>query len=213
MKFRQENLSFNQMPNWLRLIYNIKMNLKYKFGFTLIELLVVVAIIGILSSVVLSSISSARAKARDARRLADMHSLQVALELYRNANGSYPVTLGPKESSCYTGGGNSEAQGGWITPLTPLVSGGYLPALPVDPLNNGTVGGGNPKYCYIYDKDSTASVFNECIDTQTLEIVDITNYEYFLYVSLENPPAKHWKLYWNNSSNPPVNYCILGPHI
>ena len=63
-------------------------------GFTLIELLVVIAIIGILSSVVLASLNTARQKARDARRISDIKSLQLALELFANDNGGdYPGTL------------------------------------------------------------------------------------------------------------------------
>jgi type II secretion system protein G len=61
-------------------------------GFTLIELLVVIAIIGILSSVVLASLNSARQKSRDARRISDIKQIQLALELYFDSNANYPVT-------------------------------------------------------------------------------------------------------------------------
>lgn len=64
-----------------------------KKGFTLIELLVVIAIIGILASVVLASLNSARAKSRDARRVADLKQVQLALELYADSHSqAYPAT-------------------------------------------------------------------------------------------------------------------------
>jgi prepilin-type N-terminal cleavage/methylation domain-containing protein len=59
-------------------------------GFTLIELLVVIAIIGVLSSVVMTSLNSARIKARDAKRASDIRQLQTALELYYHDHSVYP---------------------------------------------------------------------------------------------------------------------------
>jgi len=62
-------------------------------GFTLIELLVVIAIIGILSTIVMVSLNTARAKARDARRVSDVRQLQLALQMYYDSAGSYPAAL------------------------------------------------------------------------------------------------------------------------
>ena len=53
----------------------------------------VIAIIGILSSVVLASLNSARKKSRDARRVADIKQVQLALELYFDASKAYPSAL------------------------------------------------------------------------------------------------------------------------
>lgn len=66
---------------------------KRQTGFTLIELLVVIAIIGLLASVVLLSLNSARQKSRDAKRLADVRQIASSLEIYFNDCGSYPVNL------------------------------------------------------------------------------------------------------------------------
>ena len=63
-------------------------------GFTLIELLVVVAIIGMLASLIMPSINGARAKSRDERRIADMRTIETALEMFRQQTGKYPQSPG-----------------------------------------------------------------------------------------------------------------------
>jgi prepilin-type N-terminal cleavage/methylation domain-containing protein len=88
-----------------------------KRGFTLIELLVVIAIIGILSSVVIASMNSARVKARDGRRVSDISSIKLALDLYYDEHQSYPLNY----SALATG-------------LAPS----YIPTIPVDPSTSHT---------------------------------------------------------------------------
>ncbi len=66
------------------------MTLDRNKGFTLVELLVVITIIGLLSSVVLASLNEARSRARDARRISDLNTIQTALALYYEDNGHYP---------------------------------------------------------------------------------------------------------------------------
>lgn len=71
---------------------SLKKYKKRNLGFTLIELLIVIAIIGLLSSVVLASLNSARKKARDARRIVDFRQFQIALELFYDKTGFYPIS-------------------------------------------------------------------------------------------------------------------------
>jgi len=65
---------------------------KNQKGFTLIELLVVIAIIGLLSTLSIVALNQARARSRDARRIADVKQIQTALEMYYNDMGQYPPT-------------------------------------------------------------------------------------------------------------------------
>lgn len=91
---------------------NFSVSLFRSKGFTLIELLVVVAIIGILMSVIMVGLSSARAKGRDAKRISDVKNIELALKLYYADNGSrFPTSL---------------------TLLVP----NYLPSQPRDPSTN-----------------------------------------------------------------------------
>jgi len=61
-----------------------------KKGFTLVELLVVISIIALLSTIAVVSLGSARAKARDTARIADMKQVSTALEQYYADQGGYP---------------------------------------------------------------------------------------------------------------------------
>ena len=64
-------------------------------GFTLIELLVVIAVIGILSTMAIIALGSARTKSRDAKRVADLKQISTALELFYDDHGYYPTIITP----------------------------------------------------------------------------------------------------------------------
>lgn len=120
-------------------------------GFTLIELLVVIAIIGLLSSIVFASLDAARGKARDAKRISDIRQIERALELHYHKYGSYTQPEG-RGGDCSTGSfrgssnPNCNTNNDWHpnSDLRILVTDGFLPTLPIDPINNET-------YRYTYE--------------------------------------------------------------
>ena len=63
-------------------------------GFTLIELLVVIAIIGILASVVLASLNSARTKGSDAAIKSNLANMRAQAAMYYDTNSKYNTTDG-----------------------------------------------------------------------------------------------------------------------
>lgn len=103
-----------------------------KKGFTLIELIVVIAIIGLLSTLAVVALGSARTKARDSKRLADLKQLQTALELYYTDQNAYPagngVTLGVAATNyvCL----NKE---GWKATGDAACPSAYMGQVPADP--------------------------------------------------------------------------------
>ncbi|KKW10791.1 MAG: hypothetical protein UY50_C0026G0018 [Parcubacteria group bacterium GW2011_GWA2_49_9] len=119
--------------------YKQSTTIPLKAGFTLIELLVVIAIIGILSSVVLASLNSARTKTRDTKRVADIKQLQIALELYYDANSEYP---------------------GALTALVGSSGGASLSVLPVDPRGTGNETNVANGYKYAINSDTTPTAYH-----------------------------------------------------
>jgi prepilin-type N-terminal cleavage/methylation domain-containing protein len=138
-----------------------------KRAFTLIELLVVIAIIGLLASIVLIALNSARAKSRMAARVGTLKQLTSALELYYNDHNGYPASGGGWVTSC---DGNHTANT-VIPGLTPT----YVSALNADPLATCT-GGGNGTNFYAYNSNGTDYKFEITFLTDITAAQVISNY-------------------------------------
>ncbi|MBU2579533.1 type II secretion system GspH family protein [Patescibacteria group bacterium] len=93
---------------------------KNQKGFTLIELLVVITIIGVLSTIVLVSLNTAREKARDVRRVSDMRQIALGLTLYYDdhSDAGYPGVSGSNQ---------------WAVMKTAIEGSGYIASIPGDP--------------------------------------------------------------------------------
>jgi prepilin-type N-terminal cleavage/methylation domain-containing protein len=75
-------------------------------GFTLIELLVVIAIIGILASIVLVSLNSARNKGKDTRVISDVNQIRTQIEAEATAGGAYSIGCLTANANTLSGSGN-----------------------------------------------------------------------------------------------------------
>ncbi len=157
----------------MNLLYcqRIKRKIKSGAGFTLIELLVVIAIIGLLASVVLVALNSARAKARDTKRRADLAQVSKALEFYYDKFGTYQVLGGgwrgtPANPATACGcGWLSYEDGGYYTlsVIHALQQAGFLGIISVDDPK-----GPNPSYMIYLGGN-------------------LYGQKYCLYATLENP--------------------------
>jgi len=105
-------------------------------GFTLIELLIVIAIIGIMTSFVLTNLQGARERGRDVRRKTDLEAINQALRLYFTDAHHFPgYSPGYNITGCGTIASPSECA--WGTPFATSTN-TYLNFLPYDPSSTTT---------------------------------------------------------------------------
>ncbi|MBU2104106.1 type II secretion system GspH family protein [Patescibacteria group bacterium] len=156
-------------------------------GFTLIELLIVIAIIGLLSSIVLSSLNTARIKSRDAKRIQDLTQIRTALELHFLDRGYYP------QSSCgwdCNGYRYSYSASSWALLAADLAP--YISNLAVDPLNTPNCAPwGSGCYTYAYGNVSRNSSLPQYDLTAQLEDLG----------SSHRCSVRDYKFYFNNSNS------------
>lgn len=184
----------------------------YTKAFSLAELLVVVGIISVLLSIVLGSMSSARAAARDKQRLADMHRIYLALLQYQDDNGGLPKTVAYGEAN--TGGWDYSSQGDFLTFLKTKK---YLPSNILDPSNNGTgdvfypsLGGAGYAYAYYcYDNTAPAPYTNTFSLGVKMEVSKDYKADYDPQFTYANwiPSAQ---VYWL-ANREPVKKCLSAP--
>jgi len=191
---------------------------KNKKGFTLIELLVVVAIIGLLASIILASLSTARAKARDTKRLTELKQLQTAMELYRSDNGTYPSAELNFTVSIDGCRGLNIANGyhDWSTAINlgKLIP-KYIGSLPIDPINSISQG-----LCYTYTYlESGFNTSMTCLDGATTIDPDGNSpsgpkYAYVITFQTEvNNLALPLAKNVGAVAGAPRLYCLLGPTV
>lgn len=131
---------------------------KSRRGFTFIELAVSIAIIGVLSAVILSSVNGARKSGRVAQRVGDIKRVQAALDLYYAKNRSYPSTGGSTSwrSTCPAWGSlnkdNVIMDVNTSVKLVPT----YLTVMPEDPQRGSA---GTNQNCYLYTSNGTDYAF------------------------------------------------------
>jgi uncharacterized protein (TIGR02145 family)/prepilin-type N-terminal cleavage/methylation domain-containing protein len=128
--------------------------IKPKKAFTLIELLVVIAIIGILATLAVISLSNARAKARDAKRVANAKQIQTALELFFNDNDRFPTA-----AEFNSGSLTSDTENGEVTYML------NVPEAPNPP--DGNCSTSTNAFTYSVDAEGTSYTLSYCIGNRT----------------------------------------------
>jgi prepilin-type N-terminal cleavage/methylation domain-containing protein len=173
-----------------------------KKGFTLIELLVVIAIIGLLSSLILVSISKVRAKARDAKRKADFAQISKAIQLFFSSTQGMPLNNecgSPTIHFCAgvgdAGAHSNSGTGAYQASMQELVSAGLLSIVPMPP------SGSNLEYTYYnYGAGPIGGLVITVLETSQPSLTG------------DSPSCRPWHgSNWCRDDVSDTSYCICNP--
>lgn len=97
------------------------MNTQHKKAFTLVELLVVIAIIGILVSLLLPAVQSAREAARRSSCINKLKQLSLGALNYSDTYGYFPISNGFSDAGAANSLGERHSCAGWILSTLPFL--------------------------------------------------------------------------------------------
>lgn len=163
-----------------------------KKGFTLVELLIVVSVISMLASIIIATTTAAQAKGRDAKRMQQIHQIDLATRLYIESLGHAPLVYNGCGIS-YTSPSEEEAKEcmanstpgsigyeNWSSFVGELVDSGFLSSFPEDPCGNDCQSASGLAIGYTYIAPLAVQYYclsNDCVST---------NSSYQVYAPLEN---------------------------
>lgn len=160
----------------MQLVRSLK-DIRGNKGFTLIELLIVIVIIGILAVLIIPSLTSGPARARDSQRKADLRNLKTALESYYNDNNAYPTSLSVLEQGSVP----------------------YIKIVPTDPETKQAfvyITSGNPPNSYIL-KATLENKNDKDIKSGTTDVYEVSSSNW--WYNSKKPPVKPGFFYFDLS--------------
>jgi|GEM_PF-5181682 len=173
-----------------------KTNSKQK-GFTLYELVVVAGVILLLTSIVLSRLDISRAKGRDTQKVAELKTLQTALELYQLEAGGYPQQQ-PSDAPAKNGVSDTTMS----STLQPIVVKGYLSVIPKPPKDVSALGGN----IYYYQTADVVTTKSDTTYKPSCGGKKLGEVPYIIYFVAETP--QRLSKLSNNGTEITNGYCL-----